>query len=217
MESTVLAFENVQDEPLPPEFDGQDIRLAKGFIRYVLEKYTQVGDVILDPFAGYATTLIVAEQLDRVCFGIEADRRRYEYGVSKLRRPDLLLHGDALALAGYNFPPLDLVLFSPPYLHRSYGCNPLRGELPQENCYDRYLEDLGTIASSAAKKLKAGGHLIAEASNLSNETGVTTLAWDLAALLSREFNFKGEQVINWAGGYGYGYSHSYCLVFSQRA
>jgi hypothetical protein len=215
MPRTVLSFESDHDEALPCVFTGQDVRLPKAFVRHVLERYTQIGGVVLDPFAGYATALIVAEQLGRVCHGIEADRARFEYGRSKLRNPELLLHGDSLHLAQYQLPVLDLVFFSPPYMHKTCERNPLRGDLQQANAYHRYLQDLHTIAAAGWQRLRHGGHLVVEASNLINEAGVTSLAWDIASAFSVDFPFQGEQVLNWTGGYGYGYDHSYCLVFGR--
>jgi hypothetical protein len=51
---------------------------------------------------------------------------------------------------------------------------------------------------------------------------VTTLAWDVADAVTESFYFEGEVVVGWegkeqnerdGGSYGYGYDHSYCLVF----
>jgi hypothetical protein len=43
---------------------------------------------------------------------------------------------------------------------------------------------------------------------------VTPLAWDVAAAVSQVLRFEGEIVVCW-DHYGYGYDHSYCLVFSR--
>lgn len=42
-------------------------------IRELVEDATDVGDLILDPFAGSGTTLCVAEELERVCYSCEID------------------------------------------------------------------------------------------------------------------------------------------------
>ncbi len=70
--------------------------------------------------------------------------------------------------------------------------------------------------------MKSGSHLVIEASNLRGRE-VTTLAWDIAGRLSTFLDFEGEIVIGWkgtqlyrfGGKYGYGYDHSYCLVFTR--
>ncbi len=215
MNNTVLFFENKNNEQLPEEFRDEDIRYTESFVQYILEQYTHPGDLVFDPFAGYATTLIVCEQLNCVGYGIEADRARYEYGLTKLKNKDLLIHGDSLRLSAYDIPPLDLILFSPPYMNQSYDRNPLRGELQQEDCYSNYLQDLLAVATSAWHILKPGKHLIVEAANLENDWGVTTLAWDIGILFKAQFPFVKEKILHWGGGYGYGYDHSYCLIFRK--
>ena len=215
MNKTVLFFDNKNDELLPEEFRHEDIRFADSFVRYILEQYTEAEDIVFDPFAGYATTMVVSEQLKRVCYGIEADRARYEFGLTRLKNKDLLIHGDSLNLSKLDIPRLDLILFSPPYMHASYDRNPLRGELKQDDCYSEYLQDLLSITTSAWHLLKPGKHLIIEAANLEGDSGVTTLAWDIATLFKAEFPFIKEKVIHWGGGYGSGYEHSYCLIFRK--
>jgi hypothetical protein len=215
MNNTVLYFENINEELLPEEFRHDDIRFTKGFVQYILEQYTQPGDIVLDPFAGYATTLIVSEQLKRICFGIEANKARFEYGLTRLKRKDLLIHGDSLNLVDFDLPLLDLILFSPPFMEESYDRNPLRGELKQDDCYSKYLQDLLSITKSAWILLKPGKHLIVEAANFVGDSGVTTLAWDIGKLFKTEFPFIKEKVLHWGGGYGSGYDHSYCLIFKK--
>jgi len=217
-DKTVLFFDNRNPELLPEEFRNQDIRLAKDFVEYVLEKYSNTGDVILDPFAGYSTALIASEEMGRICYGIEAEKARYDYGLSMIKEKNRLIHGTSLELEKFNLPGLDLVFFSPPYMHQSYDKNPLRNELAQENCYKNYLSDLLNIGIKIKQLLKEEKYLVIEAANLLNDEGsVTTLAWDIANLFKTEFQFIKEYIVCWKGGYGYGYDHSYCLVFKKKS
>lgn len=65
-------------------------------------------------------------------------------------------------------------------------------------------------------RLKPSGHAVIEVSNLKHEDGsLTTLAWDIAREVSEVLRFVGEIVVTWENGYGYGYDHSYCLVFAK--
>jgi hypothetical protein len=73
---------------------------------------------------------------------------------------------------------------------------------------------MGHIFSQVAAKMKPSGHLVIEASNLKKSGQVTTLAWDIARQVSLLFHFEGETIVCW-DRYGYGYNHSYCLVFSK--
>lgn len=43
------------------------------FIAWLVERLSDQGQTILDPFLGSGTTLIAAEQLDRTCYGIEIE------------------------------------------------------------------------------------------------------------------------------------------------
>ena len=66
-------------------------------------------------------------------------------------------------------------------------------------------------------------------SNLKNNDHVTTLAWDIGKEISQILKFEGEIIICWdhqesgeslyngAGSYGYGYDHSYCLVYRNTS
>jgi len=66
--------------------------------------------------------------------------------------------------------------------------------------------------------------VIIDVSNMKYQDRVTTLAWDMADRVSSVFHFDGEVVVTWthedpdeADGpaFGYGYDHSYCLVFTK--
>lgn len=53
-------------------------------LRIILSS-TKIGDVVLDPFAGTGTTLVVAEQLGRKSIGIEIDPENVRYMKSRLK------------------------------------------------------------------------------------------------------------------------------------
>ena len=60
-----------------------------------------------------------------------------------------------------------------------------------------------------------------EVSNLKGKE-VTTLAWDIAGEISKVLHFEGEVIVGWKGEnmgegiYGYGYDHSYCLIYKNK-
>ena len=75
--------------------------------------------------------------------------------------------------------------------------------------------------------MKLNGYVVVEVSNLKNrENGnVTTLAWDVGKTISQVMHFVGEIIVCWekknipsedGGAYGYGYDHSYALVFQNK-
>ena len=46
-------------------------RKPKDFIGWLIQSFTLEGDLVIDPFLGSGTTLLMAENLNRVCFGCE--------------------------------------------------------------------------------------------------------------------------------------------------
>ena len=72
------------------------------------------------------------------------------------------------------------------------------------------------------KILKPDGYAVVEVANLQGPI-VTPLAWDVAREISKVLHFEGEIIVCWEGGdkegghsYGYGYDHSYCLIFRKK-
>ena len=91
-----LSLEFTFPEELPAAFITDDVRYPESLVEHFLEAYTQAGDSVLDPFAGYGTTLIVAERLGRVPFGVELVEEKVSYYTrGKLARPERLIQGDA--------------------------------------------------------------------------------------------------------------------------
>ena len=54
-----------------PAGSDEDVHFSESLVEMVLEELTSPGDVVLDPFAGYGTTLVVAERMGRVGIGVE--------------------------------------------------------------------------------------------------------------------------------------------------
>ena len=227
---TYMLLKKVHRSALPPEFQHYDVRYPESLVERFLREFTQAGDVVFDPFAGYGTTLLVAEEMSRVPFGIEFDERRARYVRSRLQHPENLIHGDSRQLSSYNLPPFDFSITSPPYMSRYDPENPLAacttagsghaatesGYAATESGYAAYLQDLQNIYEQMGQIMKPGARAVIEVSNLKLWDGLTTLAWDVAGAVSQVLHFEGEVIVGW-DSYGYGYDHSYCLVFARPA
>jgi DNA modification methylase len=199
---------------LPSRFRHEDVRASENMLEFFINKFTEPGQVVFDPFAGFGTTLIVAEELSRIGYGIEYSQPKADYIHGLLAHPERLIHGDSRNLREYEIPPIDLCLTSPPYTNESDTEDPFVDYRQKGFDYPSYLQEMGRIFSQVTQRMKPSGHLVIEASNLKKNGQVTTLAWDIAREVSRIFHFEGETVICW-DKYGYGYNHSYCLVFSK--
>jgi DNA modification methylase len=201
---------------IPKEFQADDNRFPESLVKYLLERYSKKGDKVIDIFAGLGTTLIVAEKMGRMGYGIEMSLKRVKYIQSKIKAKNNIIFGSAL-FPDKNLPQMDLCITSPPYMSKSCKENPLG--VPQET-YEGYLDKLVAIFTKLKPFMKKNAYIFIEASNLKGKE-TTTLAWDIAKKISQIYSFEGEVVVGWqgkgtckgAGTYGYGYDHSYCLVF----
>ena len=209
---TLIHLANKNDFELPLEFRSEDIRFPESFVRLFLEEYTKPGDVVFDPFAGYGTTLRVAESMQRIGYGTEYDERKVVFARPTLTHPDHLILGDAMNFLDYDIPVIDFSITSPIYVHYPDE-NPFHTALIHETPYHQYLYDLQTLYRKIQKKLKIGSFVAIELANLRREDMVTPFAFDVGRSLSEVFHFMGEVVVDWEGGYGYGYDHSYVLLF----
>ena len=199
---------------LPSRFRHENVRVADSFVEYCINEFTEKGQVVFDPFAGYGTTLLIAEEMGRLGYGIEYSKPKVDYVQNLLEHPDHLIPGDSRKLMEYELPLIDLCLTSPPYTNQSDDENPFVDYRQKGFDYPSYLQEMGNIFSQLAQKMNPSSRLVIEASNLKKMGEVTTLAWDIAREVSRIFHFEGEIIICW-DEYGYGYNHSYCLVFSK--
>ena len=214
---TVLHLSNVKPDELPSEFRDDDVRFPELFVKHFVQHFTQVGDVVFDPFAGFGTTLLVAEMLGRIPFGIEFDERRARYIQARLQHHTHLIHGDSRHLATYPLPPFDFSLTSPPYMRKDDPDDPFSAYTRPGRGYGAYLETIKDIYAQMQPLMKPGARAVIEVANLQGPQGVTTLAWDIAAAVGQVLTFEGEIVIAWEQRYGYGYDHSYCLIFHNLA
>lgn len=217
---TFLNISNKKTTDLPKKFQADDVQYTEELVHHFLNEFTKEGDVVFDPFAGYGTTLIVAEKMNRVPFGIEYETKRGNYIKERINNKDNLIIGSALELDTYSIPRVDFCFASPPYMAKNHLENPFSAYHEQGN-YSQYLADIENIYSQIKKIMKKGSSVGIEVSNLKNDGEVTTLAWDIAHRISNVLHFEGEIIIEWKNdthadsAYGYGYDHSYVLMFKN--
>ena len=220
---TVLSLEYTHTGDLP-EGHTNEVRTPDPLVEHVLREYTDPGDDVLDIFAGYGTTLTVGERLGRTPWGVEYDAERAAYIRERLSEPENVRQGDARNLKSSWVPRCECCFTSPPFMERTDDRNPFRN-YAGSSTYEAYLDDIETAFSRLDSVLAPGGHAVVDISNIKHNGQVTTLAWDVADRISNVFHFEGEVVVSWNdedesaderdGQFGYGYDHSYCLVFSK--
>ncbi len=225
---TYTVLENVCQKRLPEEFcSEEEIRMPENEVRFFLEKYTQPGDKILDIFAGFGTSLIVGEELGRIPYGIEYDKPKWEFIRDRLSEENKnnIIHGDSRLVLQYDLPLMDFFMTSPPFTYQEAIHAPLTG-YESHGTYEEYLQGIHDIFRDLSAVIKPNGFLVVEVSNLKNPktNRVTTLAWDVYREIAKSHAFLGEIVVGWSdsdlngeeeGTYGYGYDHSYCLIFQN--
>lgn len=220
---TYRSFEYAHRDELPPGHTNE-VRTPDALVESYLAEYSEPGERVLDIFAGYGTTLRVAERLDRVPFGLEFDDERVAYVREHIDHPEHVRHGDVLELDSSWPPACDCCFTSPPFMERTDTRNPFRN-YEGASTYVDYLDDIETAFDRLDRVMAPGGHVLVDVVNLKYEGRVTPLAWDVADRVSNVFDFAGEDVITWQhegfpdqdGNYGYGYDHSYVLAFQKSA
>jgi hypothetical protein len=94
-----------------------------------------------------------------------------------------------------------------------------------ESDNEAYLTDVRDAFDQLRDLAAPDATLLVDVSNVEYVGDVTTLAWDVADAVAESFHFEGEVMVGWegeeqderdVGSYGYGYDHSYCLVFGTE-
>lgn len=210
-----LRLAELHDQRPPGEADN--IHFPESFVALVLEEFSSPGDVVLDPFAGYGTTLVVAERMGRVGIGLELLPEHADIVRGRLSDPARLIVGDARGLTTLVPGPVDLCLTSPPYMtDLDHPENPLNAYETLDGDYERYLAEIGDIFAQVARLLRPGGHAVINVANLETKGVITPLAWDLARVVSRHLTLRHETVLCW-DQQPEGISTDYCLVFQRAA
>ena len=201
-----------------PSDDDTGIRFPNMFVEKFLLEFTKEGDRVLDPFAGFGTTLFVAQKLKRIGIGIEYDQKRCDHIQGKMEAPTMIVHGDTLQIDDYDIAPCDFSITSPPYMQFHHKENPLTN-YTKAGDYEHYLSDIRTVYARLKRVMKKDARIVLEVSNICGDgQPMTPLAWDIAREVSKELFFEREIVYCHENGTltpNTG-SHSYCLMFTNR-
>ena len=183
----------------PPGAD-EDVHMVPAIVDHVIERLSSPGDFVFDPFAGFGTTLQRAVRLGRRAAGIELLPERVEY--MRRRIPEAWVTtadardlGPVLRLfAG----TVDLIVSSPPYMTMTHhDADPLTGYEKSGGDYDRYLDELGTVAEQCAQLLAPDGVLVWNVADILHEGVTTPLVDDVATALKAHLSLDAVVPIDW--------------------
>ncbi|TDE10154.1 DNA methyltransferase [Jiangella asiatica] len=193
----------------------EDVHFTQNLAETVIAEYSLPGQLVLDPFAGFGTTLVVAERMGRRGLGLELLPDRAELVRRRLDGHGELITGDARQVARLVDRPVDLCLTSPPYMSRAdHPENPLNGYLTLDGDYSTYLAELGDIFGQVTKLLRPRGHLVVNVGNMVDDGVPTLLAWDVGRLLAEHLTFRQEVFLCWDSQPEW-LTGDYCLVFQR--
>lgn len=169
-----------------PDGASEDVHFPERLAEGVIGMFSAPGELVLDPFAGFGTTPVVALRMGRRAIAVELLPDRAEIIRRRLGGRGQVIEGDARQLGRLVRETVDLCFTSPPYMTRDgHPRNPLTGYRTRDGQYDTYLRELESVGQQVAALLRPGGHLVVNAASTSAGSEVTPLADDLADVLSR--------------------------------
>ena len=211
-ETVTIPWELERD---PPPFEGNDIKSPEGLARYIFENYTKPKAKIFDPFAGLGTNMFIAEEMGRIPYGIEAEELKQQWVAGQLENWTHVVYDDANNMGRYEFPKMDLIFTSPPYMTRIDKWNPLYNGDPKYAGYDKYLKRMGVILNKLPTVMKKNTPLILQLDNLQTGKTFTPLIHDIASLMKKSFIQTGETVLQWKNAKP-DYPHTHLLYFKKK-
>jgi DNA modification methylase len=198
-----------------PDGADEDVHFPESLVETVVGEYTSPGQRVLDPFAGFGTTLVVAERMGRDAVGVELLPERVELIRGRLAVRAEVVNGDARTLSSLVTGPFDLCFTSPPYMTvNDHPENPLNAYETDDGDYATYLDELGDVFGQVAGLLRPGGHAVVNVANVRTGGVFTPLAWDVARVVSRSLTLEQESFLCW-DELPDDLSSDYCLVFRR--
>lgn len=188
----------------PPGAD-EDVHMVSANVAHVIERCSQPGDLVFDPFAGFGTTIEQAVVHGRRALGIELLPERVDYLRGRVPQAQII-EGDARELlriihAATSRSPealVDLIVTAPPFMtFENHEADPLTAYEKNDGDYSRYLAELGLVAAQCAQLVKPGGYVVWNLADIFHMGSTTHLIRDCASVLSQHLVPAGITEISW--------------------
>ncbi|MDE0042327.1 MAG: DNA methyltransferase [Candidatus Poribacteria bacterium] len=192
----------------PIDFSGPSFfRFPLELAEFVVKRFSNPGDWVLDPFCGFGTTLVAAQNLGRQAIGFEKDWQRGAFAAKRVVPPSRVITEDSRRILEHDLPSFNLVFTSPPYLSLRDG--------KTEQSLGEYAIDLLNIFEAIRRCMKPRSKVVIELSNVRQEGGIRPTLWEAGQALSEVFCLEDELVRCNTGEElaAPGYNHSTLLVF----
>ncbi len=189
---------------LPPDLAQRDPFQARdcGWIEQMLpfiQHFCAPGQLLLDPFCGFGSTLVAAHLAGRRGIGVEVEQARAEIAAERLSRlgacDQKVLTGNVTGLAA-SLPEVQLILTNLPYFGcRWPGDKAAESQFYNASTYSAFLENIRQTFMALKLVLSQGGFLIVMVQNLQLGKHFVPLAWDTARLLSERYELLDERIL----------------------
>jgi len=160
-------------------------------MQLVLRQFSSRGQRVLDPFAGFGSTLVACAVEERASIGIELAPARVALIRARLARyPEAqteVMAGDARDVSPAD-ASVDLVATNLPYFESAETSG-------WEAAYNAHMSMLDAVFSRQRRALKDGAYFVAAAQNLRIGGRFVPFAWDVARLLAHHFTLCDEQIL----------------------
>jgi len=211
--------------------DAEDCGWVEQMTPFLLA-LTQPGDRVLDPFCGWASTLLAAGLCGRRGLGCEIDGTRAAAGrhrlaVHGLQEKALIVQGDSRHLP-FATDSMAACLTSIPYFGPrqqggAWADKESSGQCYAQSDYAAYQGILNDVLAEVARALAPGASIVAMAENVRIDGRFVPLAWDCARLLANHFELCDERIITYerptdalGDGLRSNRAHEYALIGRKR-
>jgi predicted RNA methylase len=192
----------------PIDFSGPSFfRFPLELAEFVVARFSNPGDWVLDPFCGFGTTLVAAQNLGRQAIGFEKDPQRGVFAAKRVLPPSRVFVEDSRCILERDLASFDLVFTSPPYSSLRDG----KTEQPVQE----YAIDLVKIFEAIHGCMKPESKVVIELSNVRQADGIRPTLWEAGRALAELFCLEDELVRCNTGAElaGPGYNHSTLLIY----